>query len=240
MPKKRYYSKTRWRTQPRDRNGRWTSRLGGAAKRAVFSGTSWDRGAEVNFGNQSASGGLSVTKKLLGGYKMTGSLGLSIQPSGASPMERLVGAASEAVGRRLAGGANRLFRMATGRVDDPDGKTSVAGIKVQVSPGKGINPFGSVRTVTRKQMDRERRSSAKKQKKLTRAQKNGVPSTITAGRPQRRSTNSQIAAERKQNRIRGGVSKSRQIGTTSLYGAGVNSKPAKKKSKKKSAGTYTR
>ena len=232
MPKKWYYSKTRWRQQPRDANGRWTSGVGGAARKAArfaLGGTTWDRGAEVNFANQSATGGLSATRKLLGGYKMVGSIGLSIQPSNRSPMERLVGAATDAAARKLAGGAGSLFRLATGKAGDKDGKTTVAGVRVQTSPGSGLNPFGSVRTVTRKQMARERRSAAKAEKKASkRAARNGVPSTITAGRPQRRSVHNEIGIERKAARLRGGVSPSRVVGGT------------KKKSKKKSAGTYTR
>lgn len=99
---------------------------------------------------------------------------------------------------------------------------------------RSSTPTQRIRAARKAQRDRQRKENAAR-RNLSRAQRAGVPSTVTAGRPQRRgkqSVHSELRAERASNRLKGGVSPSR------IVGPGAPVKKAKKN--KKTGGTYTK
>lgn len=100
----RYYSKTRWKTQPRDNEGKW-KRVGAALSSTFKRGAGYD----VDIWGGSAGGHYTRTKKLPGGYAITARTEVRVHPQNKSPFERL---AEKAVSKTITSIKHRKVKSA--------------------------------------------------------------------------------------------------------------------------------
>jgi hypothetical protein len=191
--RRNFRSKTRWRTQPRDSEGKW-SKIGGAigsaaksigrAGASVIRRSGVDLGWNVNPWKMSAGGSATYTKNLGAGFASTTQVVTRIHPIGQSPIERTVGRVAEAGLSRI--GNKRAQTVARALVGVPGRSTPQAGYRVS-----GNN----IRNITNKEVQnrakRMVKKKARKARKLAAVERaRGVPSTISgqskATRKQRR------------------------------------------------------
>lgn len=181
-----------WRTQPRDRQGKWRrvgsalgsgiKKLGGAARAVARTGP-FQFGYGANLYKGTVGGSVSTTKKLPGGYAITSRLETRIHPQGKSPFERASESARDAAISKI--GNKRAKNVAAFVLERPVKLKSDSGVRVQ----NGYIRSRSSKEVQGAKLRVERRKARKlRQIEFYRANaRSGLPGTITGqGRAQRR------------------------------------------------------
>lgn len=189
MSNPRYYSKTRWRNQPRDRDGKWkkvgaalSSTFKAATNAAVRGGFGLHAGGNIWKGT--VDGSVTKQVRLPGGYAISSRVETRLHPIGKSPFEK---------------GASKITTKAINSIGNKKVKNavSIASGRGSTHPTKSgfVNQGSYFRTKTRKErLASERKLATKrlaKKKKLaaTTASRAATASTLTGqkkARPQRR------------------------------------------------------
>lgn len=137
---------------------------------------------DLNFANQSVSGGLAWKKKVFPGYNFVARAEIALEPSGRSPLEMLVGhGVASAVGALPRGAVQDFAHVVTGNFSpvgaDADGKFDIGKIPLQgqaISKGPGFK-LGRITNRTARQLEGEKRQA-------TKAIRKGKPPTLPGGR----------------------------------------------------------
>lgn len=176
MSRPRYFSKTRWRTQPRDRQGRWRK-----VGRALTSTAKRGSGYDVDIIGGSGGVHYTRTKKLPGGYAVTARTELRIHPQNKSPIER---ATEKVVSKTITGIKNRKVKNAVsvmaGRGPTKPTKSSIRAYGAGRFRSKTHKErLNSTRKIATKNLAKKKKLQKVEAQRAAAKTSTGTPSTIT-------------------------------------------------------------